>query len=137
MLYGVVGKLWGIWWRFSVYFACFAPSPTLVFVNARNRHNVITLERIGNMVQVFAGIPPRHVCVCICFLFMKAWFKVLYFGVERYFFMCSLMVVLSRCLFCISLHTGADTANMFGGGWSDEGEEKSHENHGGKAKHIF
>jgi hypothetical protein len=27
------------------------------------------------------------VCVCICFLFMKAWFKVLYFGVERYFFM--------------------------------------------------
>ena len=87
MLYGVVGKLGGIWWRFSVYFACFAPSPTLVFVNARNRHNVITLERIGNMVQVFAGIPPRHVCVCICFLFMKAWFKVLYFGVERYFFM--------------------------------------------------
>ena len=47
-------------------------------------------------------------------------------------FSCSLMVVLSCCLFCISLHTGADTANMFGGGWSDEGEENHTKNTVGK-----
>ena len=60
--------------------------PTLVFGDARNRHNEITLERVGNMSYVLQTT-PQHVCVfayVVCF--MKAWFAVLCFEVERYFF---------------------------------------------------
>ena len=61
--------------------------PTLVFGDARNRHNAITLERVGNMSHVFTD-NHQHVCgfayvVCL----MKAWFAVLCFEVERSFFM--------------------------------------------------
>jgi hypothetical protein len=46
--------------------------PTLVFVDARKRHNVITLDRVGNMAQVFTDI-PQHMCVFVCVVcFIKA-----------------------------------------------------------------
>ena len=60
---------------------------TLVFGDARNRHNEITLERVGNMSHVFTD-NPQHVCgfaYVICY--MKAWLAVLCFEVERYFYM--------------------------------------------------
>ncbi len=65
---------------------------TLVFEDARNRHDEITLEMVGHMSHVFADTNPptcdMHVCGFAYFVcFMKAWFAVLWFEVERYFFM--------------------------------------------------
>ena len=39
--------------------------PTLVFGNARNRHNEITLERVGNMSHVFADTNPPTCGMCV------------------------------------------------------------------------
>ena len=46
--------------------------PTLVFGDARNRHNEITLERVGNMSHVFTDNPPTRVCICVCCLFYES-----------------------------------------------------------------
>ena len=69
-----------------IYYVLPSP-PTLVFGDARNRHNEITLERVGNMSHAFTDNPPTQMRICVCCLFMKAWFAVLRFEVERYFFM--------------------------------------------------
>ena len=46
--------------------------PTLVFGDARNRHNEITLERVGNMSHVFTDNPPTRVWFCVCCLFYES-----------------------------------------------------------------
>ncbi len=47
-------------------------TPPLVFGDARNRHNEITLERVGNMSHVFTDNPPTRVWFCVCCLFYES-----------------------------------------------------------------
>ena len=46
--------------------------PTLVFGDARNRHNEKTFERVGNMSHVFTDNPPTRVCIRVCCLFYES-----------------------------------------------------------------
>ena len=76
ILYGVVGQFGGSWYRLSVYFACFTSSPPRVFGDGHNRHNEITLDRVGNMGNVFTDIRvcPTHESFCVCCLFYESVF---------------------------------------------------------------
>ncbi len=47
-------------------------SPTLVFGDARNRHNEITLERVGNMSHFFTDNLPTRVRICVLCLFYES-----------------------------------------------------------------
>ena len=72
MFYGVVRKFGGSRYRLSVYFACFTSFPPLVLGDGHNRHNEITLDRVGNMGHVFTDISPTHECFCVCCLFYES-----------------------------------------------------------------
>ena len=61
--------------RDLVFIYHFLPSPpTLVFGDARNRHNEITLDRVETMGHVFTDIFPTHECFCVCCLFYESVF---------------------------------------------------------------
>ena len=47
-------------------------TPPLVFGNACNRHNEITLDRVGNMSHVFTDNPPTRVWFWVCCLFYES-----------------------------------------------------------------
>jgi hypothetical protein len=47
---------------------CVSYHHPLVFVDARNTQNEITLDGFRNMVQDFTDVPQVHVCICVCCL---------------------------------------------------------------------
>jgi hypothetical protein len=75
MFSGGMAKFGRSWWRFSVHTSYISYHHPLVFVDARNTQNEITLDGFRNMVQDFTDVPQLHLCICCvcCLLHERMW----------------------------------------------------------------
>ena len=83
------------WWRFSVHRPCISYHHLLVYVDACNTQNAISLLGFMNMSQDFTDIPLAHVCNCVCcFVYVK--------GHESD--VCGVLRVICRRLMCCCIY---------------------------------